>query len=384
MNEVSLFTGAGGGVLASDLLGFHHVAYCDFDKACRKTLEARIADGSIEDAPIFENVKTLDPKTIGKQIDIVTGGFPCQPFSQAGKGKGKDDERNQWPNTLRVLVESGAPLGFFENVPGLCTRRTNFYLGDVLGSLADVGFDAEWLRLGADDVGAPHQRKRLWILAHRHSDHERVRRAAVGTAAEGSGRGPAFLLPSGRGEVPGRPEVEMGVTPGERLQGSQLEPEGELGPLSCSPGEDVSDAKMFGRKRSGMPWHGGAQPADRGLWWDRDPADTYVGDSTLDGWEGRELDPQGRSQQGTPEAPGTGGLRDRGNHEKTQPGLGGLAHGLARWLGEHGDRGIESLLDRVAYELPLRTVRLRQLGNGQVPLTAAVAFLVLYNRAMNP
>lgn len=374
MNELSLFTGAGGGLLASRLLGFKHVGYCDFDKNCQKTLRARIADGSIEDAPLFEDVSSLDPSDIPDRIDLVSGGFPCQPFSQAGKRRGADDPRNQWPNTLRILVESGASLGFFENVPGLASRSTDFYIREVLGSLAESGFDAEWTCLGADSVGAPHQRKRLWILAHRHGSHERVRRAAVGTAADPATWQPQIHVPAGCREVPGE-GADVPDAPALGLQGAEQEP---LACLGAQPASQLalSESKMFGRKRSGMPWHGGPQPDDRGLWWDRDPADVW--NAALDGSQGGLFDAQGRCLQRTVEAPSPERHR---LDEAAQSRLGGLVDGLARWVGL--DVATEAgTLDRVAPAFPLRTVRVRQLGNGQVPLTAAVAFLLLYNRAM--
>jgi len=105
-----------------------------------------------------------------------------------------------WPHTVRILAESGAPLGFFENVPGLLSSG---YFGDILGDLAEAGFNAEWCVLGADDVGAPHRRKRLWILAYAHGSGERLLARAVGGAKEALRRQAAGYLPEQRGEVSG-------------------------------------------------------------------------------------------------------------------------------------------------------------------------------------
>ena len=157
--------------------------------------------GAVRDAarfPVYSDIRDFHP--VPGSCDIVTGGFPCQPFSQAGKRLGEDDPRNMWPHAVRVLVESGAPLGFFENVPGLLSSG---YFGTVLGDLAEAGFDAEWCVLGADDVGAPHRRKRLWILAYRDGASAGVRPGAVGEEARTAGRDTAFDVPSGRGEVSG-------------------------------------------------------------------------------------------------------------------------------------------------------------------------------------
>ena len=188
MRELSLFTGAGGGLLGSLILGFRTVAAVEYEPYCQRVLCARggyVADADTrlcgrglharregehaptQSAPIFPvygDIRDFDGTAWRGKVDIVTGGFPCQPFSVAGKQEGADDPRNMWPDTVRVLRESGAPLGFFENVPGLLSSG---YFGTVLGDLAESGFDAEWCVLGADDVGAPHRRKRLWILAYR-------------------------------------------------------------------------------------------------------------------------------------------------------------------------------------------------------------------------
>jgi DNA (cytosine-5)-methyltransferase 1 len=157
LRELSLFTGIGGGLLGSMLLGWEPVQFVERDAYCKRVLGLRFPD-----VPIHDDVSDFHPEP--GSADIVTAGFPCQPFSQAGKRLGAADERNGWPHSIRILRESRAPLFFGENVPGLLSSG---YFGTILGDLAEAGFDAEWCVLGADDVGAPHRRKRLWILAYR-------------------------------------------------------------------------------------------------------------------------------------------------------------------------------------------------------------------------
>jgi DNA (cytosine-5)-methyltransferase 1 len=99
------------------------------------------------------------------EVDVVSGGFPCQPWSQAGQRKGAADERNLWPDTLRVLREVRPRYGFLENVPALL-YASHGYFGTVLGGLAEIGYDAVWEVIPASAIGAPHRRDRLWILAH--------------------------------------------------------------------------------------------------------------------------------------------------------------------------------------------------------------------------
>lgn len=168
MNELSLFSGAGGGLLGSKLLGWRTVGYVEFEDYCQRVIAQRIEDGLLDEAPIFSDVLAFvsEGYAEGYQglVDVVTAGFPCTPFSVAGKRAGADDPRNMWPATIAVIRQVRPRFAFLENVPGLISSG---YFDTILGDLAEAGYDAEWCVLGADDVGAPHRRKRLWILAHR-------------------------------------------------------------------------------------------------------------------------------------------------------------------------------------------------------------------------
>lgn len=163
MNELVLFAGAGGGILGSVLLGHRIVCAVEIDPYCREVLLRRQEEGFLPPFPIWDDIRTFDGHDWRGSVDIVSAGFPCQPFSVAGKRKGEADERNLWPETIRVIREVGPRFAFLENVPGLLNSG---YFETILGDLAASGFDARWTCLGADDCGAPHRRKRLWILAH--------------------------------------------------------------------------------------------------------------------------------------------------------------------------------------------------------------------------
>ena len=167
MNDLCLFAGAGGGSIASKwLLGWDTVCYVEWDKYCQQVLQARIRDGLLDDAPIWDDVRTFDGRPWRGCVDIVTAGFPCQPFSVAGKRKGADDERNMWPDTIRIIREVRPRYALLENVPGLLISG---YFGTVLGDLAASGYDIRWRCLSAAEVGAAHRRDRLWIVAHNKS-----------------------------------------------------------------------------------------------------------------------------------------------------------------------------------------------------------------------
>jgi DNA (cytosine-5)-methyltransferase 1 len=168
VRELSLFSGAGGGLLASRLLGWQTVGYVEFNDYCQRVLAQRIADGYLERAPIFGDIRAFIAEGYASvyqgMVDVVSGGFPCQPFSVAGKQAAADDPRNMWPQTREVIRLVRPRFAFLENVPGLLAE-SHGYFGTILCDLAELGYDVRWTVLSAADCGAPHLRKRLWILA---------------------------------------------------------------------------------------------------------------------------------------------------------------------------------------------------------------------------
>ena len=162
MNELALFAGGGGGILGSVLLGHRVVCAVEIDPYCREVLMARQEDGCLPPFPIWDDVRTFDGKPWRGIVDVVSAGFPCQPFSIAGQKRGEADERNLWPGTARIIREVEPRYAFLENVPGLVATD---YFGEILGDLGEAGFDAEWGIVSAAEVGAPHRRERIWVLA---------------------------------------------------------------------------------------------------------------------------------------------------------------------------------------------------------------------------
>lgn len=163
MNELALFAGAGGGILGSILLGHRIVCAVEIEPYCREVLLRRQGDGVLPLFPVWDDISSFDGSPWRGAVDLVSAGFPCQPFSAAGRRRGEKDDRNLWPDTIRVIREVGPRFAFLENVPNLLAYD---YFGEIIGSLAESGFDAEWGIVSAAEVGAPHLRKRLWIVAH--------------------------------------------------------------------------------------------------------------------------------------------------------------------------------------------------------------------------
>ena len=161
MNELALFAGAGGGVLGGKLLGWRTVCAVEIDPYAASVLIARQNDGHLTPFPLWNDVTTFDGRPWRGIVDVVSGGFPCQDISCAGRGAGITGKKSGlWSEYARVIREVEPPFVFVENSPMLASRG----LDRLLADLAALGFDAEWCVLGADAVGAPHLRKRMWIL----------------------------------------------------------------------------------------------------------------------------------------------------------------------------------------------------------------------------
>jgi len=167
LNELALFAGAGGGILGGKLLGWRTVCAVEWEPYAACVLAARQNDKVLPPFPIWDDVQTFDGKQWRGIVDVVSGGFPCQDISAAGKGAGIDGERSgMWREMARIIREVEPRFVFVENSPMLTSRG----LGVVLGDLASMGFNAAWGVLGAADVGANHQRDRIWIVARRNND----------------------------------------------------------------------------------------------------------------------------------------------------------------------------------------------------------------------
>ncbi len=166
MRSLDLFAGAGGGVLGGKLLDWQSIGYVEWEPYCQKILQARIADGCLDAAPIFGDIRKFVSEGYAHayqgMVDVVTAGFPCQPFSVAGKKAAADDPRNMWPATADVLRIVQPHYALLENVPGLFATG---YCERIFADLAELGLDAKWGVFSAAEESAPHLRERLFILA---------------------------------------------------------------------------------------------------------------------------------------------------------------------------------------------------------------------------
>lgn len=164
MKELSLFTGIGGGVYGSQILGWKTVAYVEKDDFCQQVIRQRITDGIFGQGEIYGDIAQFNKHHAHKyagQIDVLTGGFPCQPFSLAGKQKGTNDERYLFDEIIKTITIIRPKRLFFENVRGLLNSNA---IVSIFTTLEKLGYDCKPpLLLGSSDCGNIHQRKRLWI-----------------------------------------------------------------------------------------------------------------------------------------------------------------------------------------------------------------------------
>jgi DNA (cytosine-5)-methyltransferase 1 len=329
LNELALFAGAGGGILGGQLLGWRTVCAVEWEPYAACVLAARQNDGLLPHFPIWDDVQTFDGGPWRGVAQVISGGFPCQDISIAGKGDGLDGERSgMWREMARIICEVGPEYVFVENSPMLVSRG----LGAVLGDLSSMGFDAKWGIVGAKDVGANHQRDRIWIVAHSNSNGWTTRKKTR----------------------------SLGTTVSEQSQGqdNSLNFEG-AGSLSTTE-SNVSDSKRLG-------WQKGSNEC--GIDGKEDPPsisgecgsatrEGEVSDSMLNRLQGCRSDRPTEGQTG---------LRSRKRSHEEQ----NIYGSDSTWW------SVEPDLGRVAHGVDARVDRLKAIGNGQVPLCAATAWGLL-------
>jgi DNA (cytosine-5)-methyltransferase 1 len=176
MRVLDLFSGIGGFSLGLERAGMETVAFCEIDAKARLVLKKHWPEVSI-----YEDVSTLKGSDL-HDIDVICGGFPCQDISLAGKGAGLEGERSGlWFQFHRLIKEIRPRYAIIENVSALRSRG----LDQVLGSLAEIGYDAEWHCIPASAIGAPHRRDRIWIVAYPNQQRGRGKQSIqIGASGE--------------------------------------------------------------------------------------------------------------------------------------------------------------------------------------------------------
>ena len=397
MNGLSLCSGIGGLELGLRLaLGSTYRTVCmvEGEAYCVEVLMRRMQEGLLDQSPIWDDLTTFPCEDWRGKVDIVSAGFPCQPSSCAGQRKGTDDERWLWPHIKNIIRKVGPEWIFLENVRGLLSVNSGRGFAEILGGLADLGYDAEWMLLSAGECGATHRRERIFILAHsggvgRGRGPEGIREVqgreiqAEGPGGELADAGQRSLGKSTECKletrwddtIGGRPEVAIAQCSrwekaGERrCKYSGSEPETRGGELGNSERKGLEGLGM--RKSDQIPtWPPG--PADRDRWaeilerWPelapamedapRIPADRReAGETSTDGNRSQDVS-RGRDEP-DPRHPAPSKDYNGEVECETESPVRRMAHGPAN-----------------------RVDRLRACGNAVVPVVACEAFKILYER----
>lgn len=311
MTYGSLFSGIGGLDLGLERSGMSCIWQCEREPFCRKIL-AKHWPG----VKCYEDVREINEEA--ETPDLLCGGFPCQPHSVAGKRKGKDDERNLWPECIRLVRLLRPRWCLFENVPGLLTTM----FGQVCDELRGAGYEVWTLVLGADDVGSPHRRKRVWIICN--TKH-------VGLSASKECRGPKSR----------NDRSKAGKAQARQFAGSI---DAELANAGC-----VRDAGRRNTTTSqGMAWP--SRPGEPQHEWEQ-PRLVYADESRSHGDISKRQSDQGRMET-TIKRTSKGTKKD--GSWQTQSGLGDSTHGFPRRMARR------------------RREQLKALGNAVVPQVAEI------------
>lgn len=203
MTHASLFSGIGGFDLAAEWAGWTNAFNCEIDPFCRKVLKYHFPD-----AEQYGDIRTTDFTIWRDRIDVLTGGFPCQPFSLAGKRKGTEDDRYLWPEMLRVIRAVRPRWVVGENVFGIVNWSEGMVFDKVCSDLEAAGYEVQPYIIPACGVGAPHRRDRCWFVAHRTD-------AGIETMREGKTVFmPLELLPTPTAIDAGSGRINRSLSPG--------------------------------------------------------------------------------------------------------------------------------------------------------------------------
>ena len=363
-----------------DLAGIRHrvIAYVEIEAFAIANLVSKMESGQLDPAPIYTDLKTFPSELFRDAVDILTGGYPCQPFSAAGKRLGEKDPRHLWPYIREHIYTIQPSRVFLENVEG----HISMGLPTVISDLEEDGYGATWGIFSAREVGAPHQRKRVYIMAdtislrHRWGNSDGCEDKRQKVLSGEQGRSEVGSEVEGRSKCGG----SMGYT----------EHDGSLATTERGSTEEASTDNKEGQespvKSEGASQSHSGGDLQTGELADTDSSRQQQGNQKDEGQSSKQFDSGGFQQGGISNSNIEGlqgGLQGGGSNEErwekqevrcpTECCDWRSWYGRSAWPPEPGvGRVVDGCADRVD--------RIRLLGNGVVPQTAAKAWQVLSSR----
>ena len=417
ITHISLCAGYGGIDLGlrRAIPNLRTVAFSEIEGFACANLVSKMEAGLLDCAPIWTDLKTFPWRAFSDRVDILSGGYPCQPFSAAGKRLGTDDPRHLWPfiaNGIRILRPR---LCFFENVEG----HISLGLREVIGELESLGYSVSWGIFSASEVGAPHQRKRVFILAMANnggeglqgdicrllvSSRRQEQGGSVGSCCGSSGDRELANTNSAGGRQdwqssePRTNCIEQSSVIERRSKSGEIQ-EGSLWPSRPGQAQHGWEPPRVVANSASQRANAGQQLCDeecgqgRSLSLQSDDSGEGVGNAdcfdrgtSTSGWiddaeAGSASEIMGDTEGGMPRQSsaghwreGAGGASEAGETEwETKPTLGGDADGTTRGM-DYAE---------LCITCDNRTDELRLLGNGVVPATATLAFQTLLAELLN-
>ena len=396
-NCISLCTGYAGIELGLRrcIHNLRTVVYVERESFAVANLVSKIEAGKLDAAPIWTDIKTFDGRPFRDRVHIITGGYPCQPFSVAGKRQGTEDPRHLWPYIERIIQAVRPVWCFFENVGGHLTIG----FPEVYRSLRLMGYSVEAGLFTAAEVGAPHKRERLFILAHTEVNRPSIRRQPNGNQKrsiqniEGQEQS-VFRSETERGNI-SLPASELADTTNNGLPGQQS---GSVQEGQFNPVQEQSERRGPGRSE-GCRWP--SRPGQPQYEWE-EPRVVANAISKRSGGKGGDAEHEGRE---TSKAGGKGLSQDSGREDgiaepnnqptggdgasegQTKPRLGRKPDGstialdIARGIrGGYYTKPGGEIGHNLVLEAKMRVDRLRLLGNGVIPAQAELAFRTLIRK----
>jgi len=381
---IAFCAGYGGIERGLDLSGFEHRvhAYVEIEAYAIANLVAKMEAGQLPPAPIYTDLKTFPAELFRGKVDLITGGYPCQGFSAAGKRKGADDPRYLWPY-IRRHIQSIRPVRcFFENVEG----HISLGLSTVISDLEEDGYFATWGIFSAEEVGAPHRRKRVYILADtkgaRTSTNNKRFWEGISRIGRGQGTNSSYHLGNSQHDGSFAAEVGRSVNQASDYNAQRQVKAGKLagaGQPNCganlSATNELVDSDSFRCDRGQLPDRASQRPVEVEA--QQRPGQPLVR-SKVEGCGGDSGEDELANSIGARSEVGLSGQK-RSNKEGNARIIDNCHSQQSRWQGQVFWPP-EPRLGRVVDGCANRVDRIRLLGNGVVPQTAARAWEVLNKR----